>query len=133
MFIANFRNSTVAAFTLALLLFAQAATAIMGCATLRADPRNTGAAIMPSGEPCEMLGNAPAPGVPVTISPVTISGGNATFTFPTQAGRYYRIEFSTGLPNWFYLSLVAGDGNVATVQTPSVPSGVRYYRVIELP
>ncbi len=51
----------------------------------------------------------------------------------STARRYLRIDFSTGLPNWFYLSVVSGDGNVAMVQTPSVPSGVRYYRVIELP
>lgn len=56
-----FRSSTVAALTLALLLFAQAATAFMGCAALAADPRGTGVATMPSGEPCDMLGQVPAP------------------------------------------------------------------------
>ena len=56
-----FRSSTVAALTLALLLFAQAATAFMGCAALAADSRGTGAATMPSGEPCDMLGQSPAP------------------------------------------------------------------------
>ena len=56
-----FRSSTVAALTLALLLFAQAATAFMGCAALAADPRGTGVATMPSGALCDMLGQAPAP------------------------------------------------------------------------
>ena len=59
--LAAFRDCTVAALTLALLLFAQAATALMGCAALAADPRGSGAATMPSGEPCDMLGQTPAP------------------------------------------------------------------------
>lgn len=42
-----------------LLGFAQAATAMMGCATLARDPAR-GVAVMPSGEPCDMLGEAPA-------------------------------------------------------------------------
>ncbi|MFN0164244.1 MAG: hypothetical protein ACKVQQ_23655 [Burkholderiales bacterium] len=42
-----------------LMSFAQAATAMMGCATLAQDPVR-GVAVMPSGEPCDLLGDAPA-------------------------------------------------------------------------
>ncbi len=44
---------------LAVLVFAQGAVAAMGCATLRADPHHGGVAVMPSGEPCDMLGDTP--------------------------------------------------------------------------
>ena len=40
--------------------FAQAAVAAMGCATLRADAARGNVAVMPSGEPCEMMGGTPA-------------------------------------------------------------------------
>lgn len=45
---------------LASFAFAQAAVAAMGCATLRADAARGNVAVMPSGEPCEMMGGAPA-------------------------------------------------------------------------
>ena len=45
---------------LAVLVFAQGAVAAMGCATLRADAHHGGVAVMPSGEPCDMLGDTPA-------------------------------------------------------------------------
>ena len=49
------------AFTaLAALVFAQGAIAAMGCATLRADAQGRDIAVMPSGEPCDMMGEAPA-------------------------------------------------------------------------
>jgi hypothetical protein len=41
--------------------FAQAAVAAMGCATLRADAARGNVAVMPSGEPCDMMGDTPAP------------------------------------------------------------------------
>ena len=45
---------------LAALVFAQGAFAAMGCATLRADTEGSGSAIMPSGEPCALMGEAPS-------------------------------------------------------------------------
>lgn len=51
----------VAFATLASFAFAQAAVAAMGCATLRADAARGNVAVMPSGEPCDMMGDTPAP------------------------------------------------------------------------
>ena len=45
---------------LAALVFAQGAIAAMGCATLRADAEGGAIAVMPSGQPCDMMGEAPA-------------------------------------------------------------------------
>ena len=55
----RFRLITLAA--LASFAFAQAAIAAMGCATLRVDTARGNVAVMPSGEPCDMMGDAPAP------------------------------------------------------------------------
>ena len=54
----QFRRIALAA--LASFAFSQAAIAAMGCATLRADTARGNVAVMPSGEPCEMMGGAPA-------------------------------------------------------------------------
>ena len=50
----------IACTALASFAFAQAAVAAMGCATLRADAARGNVAVMPSGEPCEMMGGTPA-------------------------------------------------------------------------
>ena len=60
MVIARTRKQLIALVALAAFVFAQAAVAVMGCATLRADPARGAFAVMPSGEPCEMMGAAPA-------------------------------------------------------------------------
>jgi len=75
----------------------------------------------------------PLPGDPVSVSPVTISGGLATFTFPTHLGKVYRVERSTNLSTWVYLTIVAGDGSRATVSTAAAGAGANYFRVVELP
>lgn len=54
------RFRLIALAALASLVFAQAATAAMGCATLRADTARGDVVVMPSGEPCDMMGGAPA-------------------------------------------------------------------------
>ena len=55
------RLRLIALVALASLAFAQAAVAAMGCAAMRADVTQGGAALMPSGEPCDMMAGAPAP------------------------------------------------------------------------
>jgi hypothetical protein len=75
----------------------------------------------------------PTPGTPVTISAVTVGGGNATFTFPTTIGRLYRIERAFSLPFWTYLDTVTGDGTIQQVTTAFLSSSANYFRVIELP
>ena len=54
------RFRLIALAALASFAFAQAAVAAMGCATLQADTAQGNVAVMPSGEPCEMMGGAPA-------------------------------------------------------------------------
>lgn len=55
------RFRLIALAALASLLFAQAAVAAMGCAMLRADAAPGNVALMPSGEPCDMMAGTPAP------------------------------------------------------------------------
>ncbi len=55
------RFRLIALAALSAFVFAQAATAAMGCASLRADAVRGNVAVMPSGEPCEMMGGTPAP------------------------------------------------------------------------
>jgi hypothetical protein len=51
------RLSRIAFFAIALFAFAQGAAGAMGCTMLRTQGE---VAIMPSGEPCEMMGSTPA-------------------------------------------------------------------------
>ena len=55
------RIRLIALAALASLVFAQVAVAAMGCATLRAGGAQGNVALMPSGEPCDMMAGAPAP------------------------------------------------------------------------
>lgn len=55
------RIRLIALAALASLVFAQAAVAAMGCAMLRADAAQGNVALMPSGEPCDMMAGTPAP------------------------------------------------------------------------
>ena len=55
------RIRLIALAALASLVFAQAAVAAMGCAMLRADTAQGNVALMPSGEPCDMMADTPAP------------------------------------------------------------------------
>lgn len=61
MFLVRARRKLTALVALTAFAFAQAAIAAMGCAALVADPGRQNVAVMPSGEPCEMLGATPAP------------------------------------------------------------------------
>lgn len=54
------RFRLIALAAMASFAFAQAAVAAMGCATLRADTERGNVAVMPSGEPCDMMGKTPA-------------------------------------------------------------------------
>ena len=60
MVITRARKHLIAFVALAAFAFAQAAVAAMGCAMLSADPAHGNVAVMPSGEPCDMLGGTPA-------------------------------------------------------------------------
>ncbi len=55
------RIRLIALAALASLVFAQVAVAAMGCATLRAGGAQGNVALMPSGEPCDMMAGTPAP------------------------------------------------------------------------
>lgn len=55
------RRQLAALIALGAFVFAQAVIAAMGCAALGPDTARGNVAIMPSGEPCEMMGGTPAP------------------------------------------------------------------------
>ena len=54
------RFRLIALTALSAFTFAQAAMAAMGCAALRADATRGNVAVMPSGEPCDMMDSVPA-------------------------------------------------------------------------
>lgn len=60
MVITRARKTLTTLIALAAFAFAQAAVAAMGCAMLSADPAHGNVAVMPSGEPCDILGATPA-------------------------------------------------------------------------
>jgi len=57
-------------------------------------------------------------------------GGNFSFSFGTEAGKTYEVEYTDSLtkPKWLPLLTVAGDGSVAVVHDPAQSSGQRFYR-----
>ncbi len=79
----------------------------------------------------------PTPGTPVTLGPVTLVGGNLSFTFPTQAGAIYRIERAYNLPTsfWSYVDTVSGDGTDHQITTDFRPRdfAASFFRVVVLP
>ena len=55
------RIRLIALAALVSLVFGHATVAAMGCAMLRADAAQRNVALMPSGEPCDMMAGTPAP------------------------------------------------------------------------
>ncbi len=84
MVITGVRKQLIALVALAAFAFAQAAVAAMGCAMLSADPAHGNVAVMPSGEPCDMLGAAPAPlAIEHLLPDAGLGSGDASQHFPT--------------------------------------------------
>ncbi len=68
----------------------------------------------------------PLPG----ILNAAVSSGSFSFSFGTENGKTYDVEYTESLvnPKWLPLPTVFGDGAVATVNDPAQSSGQRFYR-----
>jgi uncharacterized protein YdaL len=68
---------------------------------------------------------------PFAASSVSFKGGTVRFSFPTQSGVPYHIEYKPSLndPEWLPLTTINGNGSIMQV-TDSGPSGpARFYRI----
>jgi hypothetical protein len=74
--------------------------------------------------------NAPPP--PVTLLDPQRAGARFTFTFATQNGANYAVEFTPSLNggSWQGLTNVLGTGATAVVADPAIAAGQRFYRVV---
>jgi hypothetical protein len=72
----------------------------------------------------------PPPPVQITVNP-TFQQGAFGFSFLTQTGFTYVVEFTTNLfpVNWLTLTNFIGDGSVAHVTDSAATNSGRYYRV----
>jgi hypothetical protein len=78
---------------------------------------------------------SPTPGGSNRLSfPMTVhaTAGGITLSWPTSAGRLYRIESSDNLANWSMLREVTATGSTTSTGEPASENS-RYFRVIALP
>jgi hypothetical protein len=68
---------------------------------------------------------------PARVTDLHAAAGNVHFTFPSQAGVEYIVEYKNSLndPLWQPLALVIGDGNPMAVVDPAPNDTQRFYRV----
>jgi hypothetical protein len=67
----------------------------------------------------------------VTIGKVTLKASNISFSFGTQTGHSYNVQFATTLnpARWLTLTNVQGNGSMAQVTDSGFTNSSRYYRV----
>ena len=75
--------------------------------------------------------NAPAPPSPVQIVNPSFQSGAFDFSFLTQTGYTYTVQFTTELDpiNWLDLTNFPGDGSLAQVSDTTATNLSRWYRV----
>ena len=68
---------------------------------------------------------------PVVLTHPVLSGGDMNFSFQTQFGHNYTVQYSTSLQpgSWQFLKTISGDGSVATVIESAIADAQRFYRV----
>ena len=66
-----------------------------------------------------------------TVTNVSRSGNTVTFSFPTENGCTYRVEYTDSLNPiaWTLLTTIAGDGSVQPVTDPTATGNMRFYRI----
>ena len=73
---------------------------------------------------------------PPRFQPVSFSNGAINFTWGTQAGQLYQLQYTTNLTQnqWVNLGgiLSTGGGSITTTDTPA-GHGARFYRIVLLP
>jgi hypothetical protein len=69
--------------------------------------------------------------LPVVLLNPQHSGSAFSFSFASQPGATYQVEYATALPpaQWYLLQTLVGDGTVKTVADPNPSGPQRYYRV----
>ncbi len=67
----------------------------------------------------------------LSIAPISFTGGNFAFSFPTAPGRTYTVERSLSFApaSWTALQTVAGDGSVKSFSGSSAGDARQFYRV----
>lgn len=67
---------------------------------------------------------------PTAILNAVASSDKFSFSFGTENGKTYEVEYTESLvkPKWLPLLTVFGDGSVATIDDPAQSSGQRFYR-----
>ena len=69
---------------------------------------------------------------PYVFAPQTVNG-NFQFSFETQLGQIYQIQFADSLagPAWQNLVTINGNGGIATATNSASGADVKFYRLIE--
>jgi hypothetical protein len=67
----------------------------------------------------------------ITLLNPAHSGSTSTFSFQTQSGQNYTVQFRTNLAagNWLTLQTVAGSGSVTNITDNAATNAARFYRV----
>jgi len=67
-----------------------------------------------------------------TLSGTTWGGGNFSFSFPTQPGHNYDVQYTSAIGNggWQSLTNLPGTGTLLNITDRNPPSTQRFYRVI---
>lgn len=98
---------------------------LAGCATLAGN-----ITVMPGG--ANILSNCPSSTpTPITLTAVAPVIGGLRFSFNTDLGANYTVEFKDDLsaPNWQVLQTFTGTGGPAHVTNAPAPAAARFYRV----
>jgi chitinase len=77
-----------------------------------------------------LIVNDPRPAAVTILSP-SIAGATLTFSFLTQAGQSYAVEFASVLNpnNWLVLTNLTGNGSNAAITDTATNHAQRFYRV----
>ena len=69
---------------------------------------------------------------PIIFAPTKV-GNNFIFSFQTEPGKTYKVNYADSLtaPSWQTLSSLSGDGSVTTVTNSAPGAAQRFYRLIE--
>jgi len=71
------------------------------------------------------------PAQPATLFDPLRAGNDFMFSFASQSGRTYQVQYTDGLGggSWQLLTTLTGNGSTMTVTNRNVPAALRFYRV----
>jgi len=72
-----------------------------------------------------------SPALPVTLLNPSLSGSNFVFSFASQSGHSYEVDYSgiLGSGDWQVLTNLIGTGSMLSVTNRNVPATQRFYRI----